>query len=57
MPSGRATGREVAGTEEGSQEVGMREIGEGGMATVYLADNLKHQRKVAYAETRTCLSL
>ncbi len=24
-----------------------REIGEGGMATVYLADDLKHNRKVA----------
>ncbi len=24
-----------------------RELGEGGMATVYLADDLKHQRKVA----------
>ena len=24
-----------------------REIGAGGMATVYLADDLKHQRKVA----------
>ena len=24
-----------------------REIGEGGMATVYLADDLKHERKVA----------
>ncbi len=24
-----------------------RELGEGGMATVYLADDLKHERKVA----------
>ena len=24
-----------------------REIGEGGMATVYLADDIKHERKVA----------
>jgi len=24
-----------------------RELGEGGMATVYLADDIKHQRKVA----------
>ena len=24
-----------------------RELGEGGVATVYLADNLKHERKVA----------
>ena len=24
-----------------------RELGEGGMATVYLADDLRHQRKVA----------
>jgi serine/threonine-protein kinase len=24
-----------------------RELGEGGMATVYLADHLKHERKVA----------
>ena len=24
-----------------------REIGEGGMVTVYLADDLKHERKVA----------
>ncbi len=24
-----------------------RELGEGGMATVYLTDDLKHQRKVA----------
>ena len=27
-----------------------REIGEGGMATVYLADDLKHERKVALKE-------
>ncbi len=26
-----------------------REVGEGGMATVYLADDLKHNRKVALA--------
>ncbi len=26
-----------------------RELGEGGMATVYLADDLKHERKVALA--------
>ncbi len=25
-----------------------RELGEGGMATVYLADDLKHERKVAH---------
>ena len=25
-----------------------RELGEGGMATVYLADDLKHERKVAF---------
>ena len=25
----------------------VRELGEGGMATVYLADDLKHERKVA----------
>ena len=25
----------------------VREVGEGGMATVYLADDLKHERKVA----------
>jgi len=24
-----------------------RELGEGGMATVYLADDIKHERKVA----------
>ena len=47
VPWGRATGRKVAGTEEGSQEVGMREIGEGGMATVYLAEDLKQERKIA----------
>ena len=28
-----------------------REIGEGGMATVYLADDLKHERKVALNES------
>ena len=27
-----------------------RELGEGGMATVYLADDIKHERKVAQAE-------
>ena len=27
-----------------------RELGEGGMATVYLADDLKHERKVALSE-------
>ena len=26
----------------------VREFGEGGMATVYLADDLKHERKVAH---------
>ena len=31
---------------EGRYEI-EREIGEGGMATVYLADDLKHERKVA----------
>ncbi len=30
-----------------------RELGEGGMATVYLADDLKHERKVARG-SRTC---
>ena len=25
-----------------------RELGEGGMATVYLADDIKHERKVAH---------
>ena len=29
-----------------------RELGEGGMATVYLADDLKHERKVAHCEHR-----
>ena len=28
-----------------------REIGEGGMATVYLANDLKHERKVALNES------
>jgi len=28
-----------------------RELGEGGMATVYLADDLKHERKVAIARS------
>ncbi len=27
-----------------------RELGEGGMATVYLADDLRHERKVALAK-------
>ena len=27
-----------------------RELGEGGMATVYLADDIRHERKVARAE-------
>jgi len=27
-----------------------RQLGEGGMATVYLADDLKHERKVALKE-------
>ncbi len=30
-----------------------RELGEGGMATVYLADDLKHQRKVALKVSET----
>jgi len=25
-----------------------RQLGEGGMATIYLADDLKHERKVAF---------
>ena len=29
-----------------------RELGAGGMATVYLAEDLKHQRNVAVKETR-----
>ena len=29
-----------------------RELGEGGMATVYLADDLKHERKVALNRPR-----
>ncbi len=28
-----------------------RELGEGGMATVYLADDLKHERKVVLKES------
>jgi len=29
-----------------------RELGEGGMATVYLADDLKHERKVGRGDRR-----
>ena len=31
------------------------ELGEGGMATLYLADDLKHERKVALKVLRRCL--
>ncbi len=30
-----------------------RELGEGGMATVYLADDVKHERKVALKVLKT----
>ena len=33
-----------------------RELGEGGMATVYLADDLKHNRKVSPHSTRMRIS-
>jgi serine/threonine-protein kinase len=31
-----------------------RELGQGGMATVYLAEDLKHHRKVALKVTTRC---
>jgi serine/threonine-protein kinase len=31
-----------------------RRLGEGGMATVYLAEDLKHKRKVAVKVPRSC---
>jgi hypothetical protein len=31
-----------------------RELGQGGMATVYLAQDLKHDRRVARAKARSC---
>ena len=34
-----------------------RELGEGGMATVYLADDLKHERKVALKDWRLAIVL
>ena len=33
-----------------------RELGEGGMATVYLAEDLKHERKVALKVSETIVS-
>ena len=30
------------------------ELGEGGMATVYLADDIKHERKVALKAIQAC---
>ena len=33
-----------------------RELGEGGMATVYLADDLKHERKVALKVLKPALA-
>jgi serine/threonine-protein kinase len=33
-----------------------REIGRGGMATVYLAEDLKHHRSIAIRSGRPCLT-